>query len=160
MLSAQAAITSRGSDLDVFLKSMRGTVSADGSKGLLPAGGKKSLPFEKLSLRLDLQSARRDLRPTPARAGFEGRWTASLEGEDLSLTQKLDGLVWFGGKEFVAWQDLPGSLRLHLPSLEKDLLPQGMDLDTDGVFSCAGPAGLKLKKATLSALGLQLISLL
>ena len=156
MLSAQAAITSRGSDLDVFLKSMRGTVTADGSKGLLPAGGKKSLPFEKLSLRLDLQSARRDLRPTPARAGFEGRWTASLEGEDLSLTQKLDGLVWFGGKEFVAWQDLPGSLRLHLPSLEKDLLPQGMDLDADGVFSCAGPAGLKLKKATLSALGLQL----
>ena len=56
----------------------------------------------------------------------------------------------------MAWQDLPGSLRLHLPSLEKDLLPQGMDLDADGVFSCAGPAGLKLKKATLSALGLQL----
>ena len=65
-------------------------------------------------------------------------------------------IVWFGGKEFVAWQDLPGALRLHLPSLEKDLLPQGMDLDADGVFSCAGPAGLKLKKATLSALGLQL----
>ena len=156
MLSAQAAITSRGSDLDVFLKSMRGTVTAEGSKGLLPAGGKKSLPFDRLSLRLDLQSARRDLRPTPARAGFEGRWTASLEEEGLSLTQKLDGLVWFGGKEFVAWQELPGSLRLHLPSREKDLLPQGMDLDADGLFSCAGPAGLKLKKATLSALGLQL----
>ena len=92
-LSAQAAITSRGSDLDVFLKSMRGTVTAEGSKGLLPAGGKKSLPFDRLSLRLDLQSARRDLRPTPARAGFEGRWTASLEEEGLSLTQKLDGLV-------------------------------------------------------------------
>ena len=39
-MSAQAAITSRGSDLDVFLKSMRGTVTAEGSKGLLPAGGK------------------------------------------------------------------------------------------------------------------------
>ena len=46
---------------------MRGTVTAEGSKGLLPAGGKKSLPFDRLSLRLDLQSARRDLRPTPAR---------------------------------------------------------------------------------------------
>ena len=56
----------------------------------------------------------------------------------------------------MAWQELPGSLRLHLPSREKDLLPQGMDLDADGLFSCAGPAGLKLKKATLSALGLQL----
>lgn len=76
MLSAQAAITSRGSDLDVFLKSMRGTVTADGSKGLLPAGGKKSLPFEKLSLRLDLQSARRDLRPTPA----PGRFRRPLDG--------------------------------------------------------------------------------
>ena len=42
----------------------------------------------------------------------------------------------------MAWQELPGSLRLHLPSREKDLLPQGMDLDADGLFSCAGPAGL------------------
>ena len=156
LLSAKAAITSRGGDLDLFLKSMRGTVTADGNKGLLPAGDTKSLPFDKLALRLDLQSARRDLRPTPARAGFDGRWSVALEHGELSLSQKLDGLIWFGGKEFVAWQDLPGTLRLRLPALTGDLLPQGLELDADGRFSCAGPAGLKLKKATLAALGMKL----
>lgn len=155
-LSAQAAITSRGADLDLFLKSMRGSVTARGSKGALPAGRQAELPFDALSLRLDLQTARRDLRPTPARAGFTGRWTAALESADLKLDQSLDGLVWFGGREFVAWQDLPGSLRLHLAPRGKDFLPRGLDLEATGNSSCAGPGGLKLKKMTASVLGVQI----
>ena len=82
MLSAQAAITSRGSDLDVFLKSMRGTVTADGSKGLLPAGGKKSLPFENSRCASTCKAPAATCAPLPpgpvSKAAGRPRWRARI----------------------------------------------------------------------------------
>ena len=156
-LRADVDIMSQGRELDVFLRSLRGTVSARAEKSRLRSlhGGQNTggAAFNALDVGLKLKGGAWD----QGRLGLDGQWTATLADAGLEAGTELNGMLWFGGDGTgggdLELRSLPGSLALTL-SPERTGRPEALRATVTGAFTCRAARGqLNVRNGHFNALG-------
>ncbi|MGE9984382.1 AsmA family protein [Desulfovibrio sp. SGI.169] len=152
-LRANVEIMSQGRELAEFLGKLRGVINVRGERGglrLPDAAG--DLAFSDMEVELRARSAVWE----KGRLGLDGQWRGALNSANLNGRADLDGRLWFGGSGNLDFRNLPGNLSLRLsPALSS--LPEGLQADISGDFSCQGARGLfAVGNAHASALGVEL----
>jgi AsmA protein len=158
-LRADVDILSQGRELDVFLRSLRGTVNARAERGRLrrrhggPKAGAGDAAFGALDVGLKLKGGAWD----QSRLGLDGQWTAALTDTGLEARTELNGTLWFGGDGSgggdMEIKNVPGACSLPL-SPERAGRPEGLKASVSGTFACRAARGqLSVREGHINALG-------
>ncbi|MBQ7608940.1 MAG: hypothetical protein IJU76_13390 [Desulfovibrionaceae bacterium] len=91
--TAQVAITSSGTELDDFLRQLRGSVRVDAKHGELAFGSSKGFSFSSCQLRLDpLKSG----QWKQSMLGIDGQWRGTFDFGQARAELQGVGKLWFG----------------------------------------------------------------
>lgn len=155
-LRADVDIMSQGRELAEFLGKLRGSINVRGERGRLRLpDASDDLVFSNMEVELKARSAAWE----KGRLGLDGQWRVALDSEDIAAQADLNGRLWFGGKGGRGapdFRNLPGNLSVRLsPALSS--LPEGLQADLSGDFSCQGARSLlAVDNAHARALGVEL----